>query len=79
MKIKIDKDGHLLIDRAGKMKLMACPFSYDKDLRAADSPCGDWCPLFHEFEIDGKPAIELCRAYFPEGEIEELVDERGGE
>jgi hypothetical protein len=35
--------------------------------------------LFHEFEVTGNPALELCRAYFPEGEIEELIDERGVE
>jgi hypothetical protein len=73
MKIKIDNEGCLWIERAGKMKAQICP--YDENWTG----CGDWCPLFHELDIDGKPALELCRAYYPADEIEELKDERGGE
>jgi hypothetical protein len=42
MKIKIDLNGILHIERAGNMKKAFCP--YDTDPCA----CGDWCPLFGE-------------------------------
>ena len=42
MKIKIDNEGYLWIERKGKMKDQFCP--YDSDM----SHCGDWCPLFLE-------------------------------
>lgn len=41
MKIKIDTDGFLHVDRNGFMKRQRCPYS-------VDMPCGDWCPLFVE-------------------------------
>jgi len=45
MKGKIDKDGCLLIERAGVMKPQHCPLTDDPS-----SNCGDWCPLFGEPE-----------------------------
>ena len=42
MKGKINKQGHLAIKRAGKVKVQVCPYQQD------DSICGDWCPLFAE-------------------------------
>jgi len=44
MKIEIDKNGSLSIERKGKMKHCGCPN------QQADISCGDWCPLFGEPE-----------------------------
>ena len=77
MKIKIDNYGHLWIERAGKMKDMTCPFSYDKDLQAASSQCGDWCPLFDDSDItDPQEGLGLCLCHnnFPNAVV---IDERG--
>ena len=79
MKGKIDEDGNLYIERAGKMKQQFCPFDV--------KPCGDWCPLFGEpmdntmswTTVDGHigghktTELELCRKklYF-----DEFTDER---
>ena len=41
MKLKIDKEGNLSIERAGKMKEAWC---HDHGIIR----CGDWCPLFGE-------------------------------
>lgn len=59
MKIKIDKEGYLFLERGGKMKEQQCPyaniytpssFGGDHDIYPYNSvdpkPCGDWCPLF---------------------------------
>ena len=40
MKGKINKQGHLAIEKKGVLILQGCPFS--------DSECGHWCPLFGE-------------------------------
>lgn len=42
MKVKIDKLGCLLLERAGKLKEQVCPYSQSESTK-----CGDWCPLFH--------------------------------
>ena len=44
MKIQIDKNGCLFVERAGKMAKQYCPRSQGD----SQSPCGDWCPLFGE-------------------------------
>ncbi len=41
MKIKINAQGNLEIERAGKFRKQACPFQWDEF-------CGNWCPLFGE-------------------------------
>ena len=47
MKGKIDKDGFLYIERAGKYILQYCPFSGSSDV----TECCHWCALFGEPEI----------------------------
>jgi len=42
---KIDKAGDLLVLRAGTWKHQLCPYDHDAD----SANCGDWCPLFHEY------------------------------
>ena len=83
MKGKIDKNGHLHIERAGKLKMQGCPFE-------EDSYCGDWCSLFGEPKISkwmGSPDpdaerrevnprhwdLHLCRTRLL---FDELIDER---
>jgi hypothetical protein len=68
MKIKIDKDGYLWIERAGKMKKQFCP--YDS---INEGYCGDWCPLFDDSD---RKYLCLCNNSFP---TTVAVDERGGE
>jgi hypothetical protein len=48
MKAKIDKDGNLYIERAGKLKDQCCPFAIP--IQSVIVSCGDWCPHF-EAEI----------------------------
>jgi len=45
MKIKIDKNGSLHLERAGKMRKVNCPFSLIQYNKLYNS-CGDWCALF---------------------------------
>ena len=57
MKIKIDKEGFLWIERKGRMKNQVCPYDSDR------SHCGDWCPLFVEpsfHKADDKANIEVA-------------------
>lgn len=57
MKIKINKDGHLEIERAGEFKKQVCPYNTQQF-------CGDQCPLFgtpHEQDpSEGSAAIVLA-------------------
>lgn len=70
MKIKIDEDGYLSIERGlknPKFKTQYCPY-YAIDNNG--SQCGDWCPLF------GEPAngeLETCKRII---EYDECIDER---
>ncbi len=75
MKIKIDKGGDLLIERAGIFRSALCPLQQWSAIQGFRA-CGDWCPLFGEPEAlgDGLGRIYLCRSCI-EGEI---TDERGG-
>lgn len=77
MKIKIDKDGYLWLERAGVMKKQYCP--HDPDLQMC---CGDWCPLFttgHLVEKMGVPQpieVTLCRTDYVVAP-HDFTDERG--
>jgi hypothetical protein len=53
MKFKINKDGILEIERAGKFKPQYCRVSgfYRTHDKTGLQPCGDNCPLFGEPEI----------------------------
>ena len=69
MKIKIDADGILWIERAGVLKEQFCPFDPgDGDDKCV--MCGDWCPLFGE-PFDG--GLTICQGRTLRGEI---ADER---
>lgn len=77
MKIKINNNGFLEIERAGIMKQQFCVNAPVSDCR-----CGDWCPMFGEPELaaevkkTGKKVLyilTLCKANLF-GDIE---DERG--
>jgi hypothetical protein len=75
MKGKIDKNGLLQIERAGKLKGQFCPWT---DTENNPSSCGDWCPLFHEGNLISKPGketifIDLCRRQIV---FTEFADER---
>jgi len=94
MKIKIDKDGYLWLERAGKMKAVKCPEDHYTEKEPYRSvsfhkhwSCGDWCSLFREeiatvYEAGGlsrKAAqINLCKNDHT-CFIEDFTDERGGE
>ena len=71
MKIKIDKDGQLAIERAGKFKGQGCP--HDND----GAKCGDWCPKFEEPILGVDPEVNdfmvICEDKALSGEI---IDER---
>ena len=55
MKIKIDEDGWLWLERAGEMKSQFC--FHDGVVQ-----CGDWCPAFGEPQTEdfGWLSISLC-------------------
>jgi len=55
MKIKIDAQGLLHIERAGVMKGQHC-------LHNSCTLCGDWCPAFREPQMEdfGWFSISLC-------------------
>ena len=69
MKGKIDEDGNLYIERAGKMKQQFCPFDV--------KPCGDWCPLFGEPEAEfGTKSVILHICKDKMLFLDEFTDER---
>lgn len=87
MKILIDKNGWLHLDRAGKMKVQICPYATSHSTLVKN--CGDWCPLFGEPEqFDtmecvpkaGRPLnavrVKICRGMFS-AYLEDFTDERG--
>ncbi len=62
MKIKIDSEGRLWIERGGKYKMQECKDAIQYFFKAHGSTgsnsfinraCGDWCPLF------GEPSDEM--------------------
>ncbi len=77
MKIKIDKNGALHIERAGVMNVQYCLHSPHV------SRCGDWCPAFGEpkvVEDNGNTVawLGLCEeAGFVSCSPEYFFDERG--
>ena len=50
MKAKINKEGRLEIERAGKFKRQRCPHQ-EIDAQTLMRLCGDWCQMFREPEI----------------------------
>ena len=51
MKGLLDKDGSLLIERAGALEEQYCPWV------VATVSCGDWCPHFGEPETAGEDGL----------------------
>lgn len=75
MKIKIDKNGYLCLERAGKMKQVWCPEDHYVEGWPSQWPCGDWCSLFRE-EWDSRVAeVFLCKAHYHCAK-EDFIDER---
>ena len=94
MKIKIDEDGLLSLERAGKMKQQRCP--YKANYNILEISCGDWCPHFKEptfttekIVIDNESNtiqikrvrvnLSLCHGAFLCISEEDFTDERGKE
>lgn len=79
MKIQIDVDGNLKIERAGRLKYQLCPFA-----PVPTTHCGDWCPHFDEPEpytaSDGTQGhgISLCHGKEVYGLFEDLRVKRDG-
>lgn len=75
MKIKIDKNGLLSIERRGKFKSQYCPYS-SPDSHGELINCGDHCPQFSEPDprIEGETTLYICdnKAIF----FDEFIDER---
>ena len=61
MKLKIDENGYLYIERAGKMREQVCPYGCGRG-------CGDWCPHF-KIRVSNSP---VCIS--PEGERASIVN-----
>ena len=57
MKIKIDNNGWLWIERAGKFKAQGCSHGNEW------VPCGDWCPKFGEPKIEVRLLFKKPLAY----------------
>lgn len=66
MKILIDQDGELWLERKGAMKVQECPYKHG----TRGELCGDQCPLFGE-PFDG--GIVICGGRTLRGDI---IDER---
>lgn len=80
MKIKIDKYGHLWLERAGVMRQQFCPY-----MPTAAGTCGDWCPLFGEPRGVSEPPdghaprylLQICKTTYA-CDVPDFTDERGG-
>lgn len=73
MKAKIDKNGHLYLERAGKMKKQFCKYTFKPDGKKV--ACGDWCPQFGIWEnMRGSKAIGVCENH--QIPVDEIIDER---
>lgn len=75
-KIKIDKTGDLYIEKAGKYKLVSCPYSSiinPIDGGCVRAPCNHLCALFNDTYLKDDNSLELCRAFYTDIEI---IDER---
>ena len=68
-KVKINKDGELLIERKGKYKLQKCPYN--------DRNCSDSCPFFIETGRFYKGIIlKFCEGREIDVKEENFIDER---
>lgn len=80
MQATINRDGHLLIKRANKLKLQRCPKSTGLSREQNMLECGDWCPLFGEPQINNvreSVLISLCDKSIT-ADCNTFIDERHG-
>lgn len=77
MKAKIDKDGSLYLERAGKMKDQICPFGIASE-PTRGAACGDWCPLFSNYmnEDNSVVVIYICHDKMFYINPDDFTDER---
>ena len=69
MKAKIDKNGYLHLERAGKLRPQDCPFAA---FPAGDRGyCGDWCPHFGDIPGEIRFTCGTGMSW-----LVELIDER---
>ena len=55
IKIKVDNNGHLKLNRAGNLEYVYCPYV------AAEIRCGDWCAKWQETNMDsGRGVLIDC-------------------
>ena len=87
MKILIDEDGRLHIERAGVYRQQTCPYTFNGFWMG----CGDWCPHFGEpttfpFRADDRDpgaglrqyvTLTLCHGNSFRVVEEDFTDERG--
>lgn len=77
MKIRIDKDGFLAIERGGKMKPQNCPYD-NPPIDSIPAKCGHWCPLFGEPEFTSENVMMLgiCNDKYLICDVKDFEDER---
>lgn len=90
MKIKIDENGHLWLERAGKMRKVKCPKDHYIEYSGMPTSktykhweCGDWCALWSDYvymvQEEGrgveKQAIALCHVIH-RCDLKDFTDER---
>jgi len=78
---KIERNGYLMIERAGVMRTQYCPFT--ARYHDAPVPCSDMCPLFGEPEKQETSFPEGCHTtillcHERELTFDTFTDERGG-
>jgi len=73
VRAKLNKQGWLEIERAGRMKVQYCPYDRPSDIPAR---CGDWCPRFIEFGRLGSSDSVKFHLCGEEVIFSEVIDER---
>jgi hypothetical protein len=79
MKIEINKQGYLNLERAGQMKSQLCPHNFYSTRLDDWVHCGDWCPLFSEpFYTDENRIVHigLCHRTEIHCKAKDFLDER---
>lgn len=74
MKIEIDNEGFLCLERGGVLKEQYCPHCH-----GVMDQCGDWCPLFSEPFKNGyqdQIVIHLCNGKSITQKWEDYTDRR---
>ncbi len=76
MKGRIDRGGSLILERGGKLRSHVCPFTISS--LNEGSPCGDWCPHFHEPAkiMEDRVMLEICNGTRWVFDKKDFTDER---